>query len=69
MFEQVKELLQNYTTEPITENSMLAADLGFTSFDLVEIVCAFEDRFDIEIPDRDIPKFTTVRDIVEYLER
>lgn len=69
MFEKVKEILQQYTeVKAIRETSMLQADLGLTSFDVVEIVTAFEGIFHIEIPDRDLPKFISVRDIVEYLE-
>ncbi|MCH5348879.1 MAG: acyl carrier protein [Oscillospiraceae bacterium] len=69
MFEQVKEILMDYTNATeITENSALEADLGLSSFDVVSIVTDFEDKFQIEIPDRDIGKFISVKDILEYLE-
>lgn len=67
MFEKVKEILSRFTDAEITENSTLEADLGLSSFDVVEIVCEFEDAFDIEIPDRDIRKFVRVEDITNYL--
>lgn len=68
MFKQVKEILMDYTNATeITENSMLEADLGLSSFDVVSIVTDFEDKFQIEIPDRDIGKFISVKDILEYL--
>lgn len=69
MFKNVKEILINYTdgTE-VTEESLLGADLGLSSFDVVSIVTDFEDKFQIEIPDRDIGKFISVKDILEYLE-
>ena len=69
MFEQVKTILEQYTdTTDITEQSSLEADLGLTSFDVVEIVTEFEDTFGIEIADRDISKFVCVKDILEYLK-
>lgn len=69
MYEKVKKILMQYTeVTDIEEKSMLQADLGLSSFDVVEIVTAFEEIFRIEIPDGDLPKFISVSDIVEYLE-
>lgn len=69
MFEKIKMILLQYTeVTTINETSMLQADLGLSSFDVVEIVTAFEDVFHIEIPDRDLTKFVNVKDIVDYLE-
>lgn len=69
MFEKVKEILSAYTDEEITENSTLAADLGFTSFDLISILIKFEEEFDIEIGDKDVKKLAKVSDIVEYIKK
>ncbi len=69
MFERIKTILSNYTDEPkIEPQSTLEADLGLSSFDVVEIVTEFEEEFGIEISDRDIGKFVCVKDIVDYLE-
>ncbi len=69
MFEQIKSILEQYAEiTDITEQSTLEDDLGLSSFDVIEIVCEFEDAFDIEIADRDIPKFVRVKDIMDYLE-
>lgn len=69
MFERVIAILTQYTDiQKINEFSLLNADLGLSSFDVVEIVTEFEDAFGIEIPDRDIPKFICVGDIVKYLK-
>lgn len=69
MFEKIKMILLQYTeVTAINEDSMLQADLGLSSLDVVEIVAEFEEAFHIEIPDRDLTKFVSVRDIVEYLE-
>jgi acyl carrier protein len=43
-------------------------DLGADSLDIVELVMAFEEAFDLEIPDEDAEKITTVKDAVTYIE-
>ena len=43
-------------------------DLGMDSLDMVELVLILEEKFEIEIPDQDAEKLSTVRDIVEYVE-
>jgi acyl carrier protein len=43
-------------------------DLGADSLDTVELVMAFEEKFDIEIPDEDAEKMRTVGDSIEYLK-
>ena len=72
MLEQLKDILVKFTKvnrEDITEKSVLTADLGLSSFDVVSIVTEIEDEFDIEIPDKDIRKFVTVGDAVDYIEK
>lgn len=70
MLEKIKTILSEYTdTNTITESSMLEADLGLSSLDLAFIIGDFEDAFNIEVADRDIPKFACVKDIIEYLEK
>ena len=68
MLERIAEILSKYTKEEITAESTLVNDLGLSSFDIVSIVTAFEDEFDIEISDRDIRKLVSVADIMEYIE-
>lgn len=70
MIKQVKDVISQFTDvtmNEVDENTVLTADLGLSSFDVVAIVAAFEDEFDIEIPDRDIKKLITVGDIASYL--
>ena len=43
-------------------------DLGADSLDTVELVMAFEEEFDIEIPDEDAEKITTVGDAISYIK-
>ena len=68
MLERITEILSKYTKEEITAESTLVNDLGLSSFDIVSIVTAFEDEFDIEISDRDIRKLVSVADIIDYIE-
>ena len=51
----------------ITSDASFIDDLGADSLDTVELVMAFEEEFDIEIPDEDAEKIRTVRDVVNYL--
>ena len=43
-------------------------DLGADSLDIVELVMAFEEAFEIDIPDEDAEKITTVKDAINYIE-
>ena len=49
-------------------NASFVDDLGADSLDIVELVMAFEEAFEIEIPDEDAEKIATVKDAVEYIE-
>jgi acyl carrier protein len=71
MLEKVIEILSEFTAlekDKITEESALIADLGLNSLDVINVVVAFEEEFDIDIPDKAIKSFSTVGDIVKYLE-
>ena len=71
MFETLKSILvEELQLDPdeIKLDSELANDLGINSIELADLVMLCEDKFGIEINDDDIRKFTTVGDVVEYLE-
>ncbi|MDQ7066303.1 MAG: acyl carrier protein [candidate division KSB1 bacterium] len=53
----------------VTPEASFIDDLGADSLDTVELVMAFEEEFDIEIPDEDAEKMTTVGDAIEYLKK
>ncbi|HEX9934382.1 MAG TPA: acyl carrier protein [bacterium] len=53
----------------ITPEASFVDDLGADSLDTVELVMAFEEEFDLEIPDDDAEKLTTVGKAMEYLEK
>ena len=42
-------------------------DLGLNSFDIMNIVCAFEEHFDMEIPNRDVWQLRQVKDVINYM--
>lgn len=53
----------------VTSNASFVDDLGADSLDTVELVMAFEEAFDLEIPDEDAEKIRTVKDAVDYIEK
>ncbi|MDO9555441.1 MAG: acyl carrier protein [Atribacterota bacterium] len=53
----------------ISEDSSFVDDLGADSLDIVELIMAFEEEFDIEIPDEDAEKMKTIGDAVKYLSK
>jgi acyl carrier protein len=52
----------------VTSSASFVDDLGADSLDTVELVMAFEEAFDIEIPDEDAEKITRVKEAIEYIE-
>lgn len=52
----------------VTDDASFTDDLGADSLDIVELVMAFEEEFDIEIPDEDAEKIGRVRHAVSYIE-
>ncbi len=53
----------------ITENSSFLDDLGLDSLDIIELIMAFEEEFDLEIPDEEAEKMKTVGDVIKYLKK
>jgi acyl carrier protein len=69
--ERVKKIVvEHLGVEPdkVTENASFIDDLGADSLDTVELVMAFEEEFDIEIPDEDAEKILTVGKAMEYIK-
>lgn len=70
MLEKLKEILYEYTGNhevAIDENTVLIADLGLNSLDLVDLACTVEEEFAVEIPDRVIRDFRTVGDVLSFI--
>ena len=71
VFEKVKAIIINQLGVADTAVTMEASfidDLGADSLDIVELVMAIEEEFDIEIPDSDAEKVVSVGDVVEYIK-
>lgn len=71
MFEKVKEIIVEQLgakPEQVKMDSTILDDLGADSLDVVELVMALEEAFDIEIPDEEAEKINSVGDIVAYIE-
>ena len=54
--------------EQVTETASFIQDLNADSLDTVELVMAFEEEFNVEVPDEDAEKLQTVGDVVKYIE-
>ncbi|MGD9497896.1 MAG: acyl carrier protein [Armatimonadota bacterium] len=71
LFEQVKEVIVRELSVPeswVTESATFEGDLKADSLDVVELVMALEDEFDVDIPEDDAQQIQTVGDAVRYLE-
>ena len=53
--------------ESVKMDSSFLDDLGADSLDIVEFIMALEEEFGLEIPDEDVEKIVTVKDVVEYI--
>ena len=71
VFDKVKELISeqlDVKADDITEASNIQDDLGADYLDVVDLVMALEDEFDVEIPEDQVENIKTVGDIVKFIE-
>ncbi len=69
--EKVKDIIAKQLgvdADKVTPEASFVEDLGADSLDTVELVMAFEEAFNIEIPDEDAEKILKVQDAVSYIE-
>ena len=69
--ERVKKIVVEYLgveADKVTEDASFIDDLGADSLDIVELVMAFEEEFEVEIPDDAAEKITTVKDAIAFIE-
>lgn len=69
--EKVKEIIAKQlgvNISEVTPEASFVEDLGADSLDTVELVMAFEEAFNIEIPDEDAEKIIKVKDAIEYIK-
>lgn len=68
--DKIKKIIEEQLgveSDRIKEEASFIDDLGADSLDIVELVMAMEEEYDIEIPDEDAEKLQTVGDVVGYL--
>jgi len=71
-FDKVKEIVVEQLgvdEADVSMDSTFIDDLGADSLDIVELIMAFEEEFNIEIPDEAAEKIKTVKDAVEYIDK
>ncbi|MGB6128727.1 MULTISPECIES: acyl carrier protein [Psychrilyobacter] len=71
MLDKIKEVIVDQLgvdADQVTLEANFIDDLGADSLDTVELIMAFEEEFDIEIPDADAEKIKTVQDVVNFVE-
>jgi len=56
------------SAERITPQASFMEDLGADSLDVVELMMALEEKYNLEIPDVDAEKIKTIQDVVSYIE-
>ena len=71
IYEKIKEIIVaqlGVAEASVTMEASFIDDLGADSLDIVELVMALEEEFDMEIPDSDAEKVVTVQDVVDYIK-
>ena len=71
MLDKIKEIVVEQLgvdADQVTPEANFVDDLGADSLDTVELIMAFEEEFDIEIPDTDAEKIKPVQDVMDYIE-
>lgn len=72
IFDDVKAVVVeqlNVNEGEVKPESKFVDDLGADSLDVVELVMALEEKFEIEIPDEEAEKIQTIGDVVAYIEK
>lgn len=70
MLDELKELICQYVDveeDKITEDARFMEDLGFNSFDFMSLVGEVEEKFDIEVEEREVVQIRTVKDAMDYI--
>lgn len=68
LFQFIQETVSNVTgKQNLLYDTDFVKDLALNSFDIMNIVCEFEEHFDIEIPNRDVWQLRQVKDVINYM--
>ena len=71
MLDKIKTIVANQLgvdEAQVTEDASFIDDLGADSLDTVELIMAFEEEFDVEIPVEDAQNIKTVKDVIDYIQ-
>lgn len=70
MLEKLQEIYNNVTgtTDHILTPQTKIKDFNLSSFGLMQLICAIEDEYDIEIMNSALKKFKTVKNVIDYIE-
>ncbi|WP_086238942.1 acyl carrier protein [Campylobacter devanensis] len=71
IFDEVKDVVVeqlSVAADAVKMESKIIEDLGADSLDVVELVMALEEKFDVEIPDSEAEKLISIADVVNYVE-
>lgn len=72
MFEKIRDIVVEQLgveADAVTMESSFIDDLGADSLDIVELIMALEEEFNMEIPDEEAEKINTIGDVVEYIKK
>ena len=72
MLEKIQAMLAdalNLPLEKVTPDAKIVDDLGADSLDLVEVIMAIEDEFDVQIKDEDLENLKSVGDLINYISK
>ena len=72
IFDDVRDVVVEQLSvapDAVKLESKIIEDLGADSLDVVELVMALEEKFEVEIPDSDAEKLITINDVVSYIEK
>lgn len=70
IFDEIKEVVVeqlSVSPEAVKLESKIMEDLGADSLDIVELVMALEEKFEVEIPDSEAEKLVTIQNVVDYI--
>lgn len=70
MLEELREIICQYVdvdADKITEDARFMEDLGFNSYDFMSLVGEVEEKYDIEVDEREVVQIKTVKDAMDYI--